>query len=151
MVRIGKLLYGVNANFSNNVFNLKPIFCLKTIIIQVQNVKKGEYVGYGENVIMKNDGFVGVLPLGYGDGFITQYTGCDVLIKGKKYKIIAVCMDLCIVEIDENIKIDDEVLVLGINQKNDVISVTEYSNITHKVPSQVVANLNKNRFDIVVK
>ena len=151
MVRIGKLLYGVNANFSNNIFNLKPVFCLKSMLIQTQKVKKGEHIGYGDNVVAKNDCYVGVLPIGYGDGFITQYTGCSVMIKGKKYKILGICMDLTIVEIDENIKINDEVLVLGVNSKNDCIPVTDFSMLSHKVASQVVANLNKNRFDILVK
>ncbi|MBQ7307610.1 MAG: alanine racemase [Clostridia bacterium] len=151
MVRIGKLLYGVNANFSPNLFNLKPVFCLKTSIIQIQNVKKDEYIGYGENLKAQKDMQVGIIPIGYGDGFISQYTGCYVLIKGEKYKIISICMDLSILEIDQEIKVGDEVLVMGINGKNFMIPVTEYSSQSHKVASQVVANLNKNRFNIVVK
>ena len=149
MVRIGKIIYGVNPNYVRKKFNLNPIFALKTKVIQTQEVKKGENIGYGENLVALSDTKVGILPIGYGDGFISYYVGNEVMIKGKKYKILSICMDLTIIEIDDNVKEKDSVLVIGKDGK-DIIPVTEYSTKSHNVPSQVVANFNKNRFDIVV-
>ena len=149
MVRIGKLIYGVNASNSLVTLPLRVPFGLFSEVIQVQDVKSGEYIGYGLNK-MEHNGRIAILPLGYGDGFLSIYTGKYVIINHKRYKILSVCMDLIIVEADKNVKVGDSALIMG-TDGNDTIMVTEFSQNTHDVASQVVANLNKKRFDIVVK
>ena len=59
-------------------------------------------------------------------------------------------MDLTIVKIGDKIKAGDDVWVMGVFE-NDTIPVTEYSEKSHKIPSQVIANINKNRLDVVLK
>lgn len=60
-VRVGIALYGLP--LTNN---LKPIFYIKTPIINTFFVKKGEKIGYGQQIIKKN-AYLSIIPLGYNE------------------------------------------------------------------------------------
>ena len=63
------------------------------------------------------DTLIGVVQIGYADGIIRKNTGRYVYINDKKYKIVGnICMDMLFVEIDEYVKIGDEVVILKDNK-----------------------------------
>lgn len=66
-VRAGVCLYGYAAG-EKEIFDLKSIVEWKSVVMQVREIKKGESVGYGESWIAPEDGIVGTIPIGYGDG-----------------------------------------------------------------------------------
>lgn len=150
MVRIGKNLYGVNANFAKNNLPLRPIFSLTTKVVQLSYPNENEFVGYGTKVIAKKNNNFAILPLGYADGYLSSYVGANVIINNKIYNISAVCMDLIIVDLkSDTVNLYDDALLIG-DDNNNIIEVTKLSKISHNVASQVIANINKKRFNLVV-
>ncbi len=68
---------------------------LVTKVIKTFPVKKGTPVGYGINVAGE-DGFIAVLPVGYGDGVSTFFSGVKLTVNGLPCSIFArVNMDMC--------------------------------------------------------
>src|SRR5699024_7147909 len=53
--------------------NLKPVGRLKTLISQIQHIKKGDTVGYNRRYKAEEDMIIAILPLGYADGLHRQY------------------------------------------------------------------------------
>ena len=70
-VRPGIILYGVSPlpNKTATDLGFKPVMTLKSHLIAVRTVKSGESVGYGGNWTSDRDTKVGVIAIGYGDGY----------------------------------------------------------------------------------
>jgi len=82
-VRPGICLYGYMAG-DVMVESLKPILSWKSFVMQTRLIKKGESVGYGQSWIAPEDGVVGTIPVGYGDGLMRILSGkFRVKINGK--------------------------------------------------------------------
>ncbi|MEG1822356.1 MAG: alanine racemase [Clostridiales bacterium] len=72
-VRVGTLLYGqFPAPFLKGTLNLKDTWQGKAKIVEVREVKTGEKVGYGGDFTAKKPMRLGVIPVGYTDGFGIQ-------------------------------------------------------------------------------
>ena len=82
--RLGIIMYG----FTDSTINLKSTFTLKTEVIQINKVCKGESVGYEGRFVAEKDEYIAVVPIGYADGIIRKNTGRDVFINNKRYPII---------------------------------------------------------------
>ena len=114
MVRLGIGHFGIS---SLSEVNLKQVCALKTIILQIKNVKAGETVGYSRKGIINTNKRIAVIPIGYADGFDRKLGNGvgEVLINGKRAKVIgSVCMDLCMVDVtDIEAKEGDQVEIFG--------------------------------------
>ena len=101
MVRTGIGLYGFgNSEIQNK--NLKPIAALKSIISQINTLKKGESLGYNRGFIADFDIKTATIPIGHADGISRQYGNGNgfVYINNQKAFIIGnVCMDMIMVDI----------------------------------------------------
>jgi len=58
---------------------------LKSKLISVKHFQRGSQIG---GVILERDSLIGVVPIGLGDGWVGKNKGEDVIIKGKRCKII---------------------------------------------------------------
>lgn len=85
-------------------------------ILEIQNVKNGEYIGYNKNFIAKKNMKIAVINIGYASGlFSSKYKNLYFIINNTKVKVIGdICMDVCFVDITnlKNIKIFDKVTVI---------------------------------------
>ena len=92
MVRVGIAMYGYD---QTEKLELKPALTIKAKVVKVQDVKKGESVGYGAEFVAPCDMKIAVVAMGYADGFLRQYKDGYVIIKGQKCKIVGrICMDM---------------------------------------------------------
>ncbi len=104
MVRPGIALYGYHP--SDEVINrlpLEPIMRLESRLSQVKEIKAGESIGYGRSFTAPRDMRIGVVPIGYGDGYRRALSnkGC-ALINGRRANITGrVCMDQMMVDITD--------------------------------------------------
>ena len=97
-------------------FELKPAFNMYTELIQIKEIKKGEFVGYGAAYRATENIKIGIMPVGYDDGIFRKSRGRYVSINNKKYQIIGdVGMGMCAVKIDDVVKINDKVVLIGDN------------------------------------
>ena len=83
--RLGKIMYGFSLDDKTD---LESTFKLYSEIIQINELKKGDVLGYNANYVAKKDIKIGVVPIGYEDGIIRDNTGRYVYIGEKKYQII---------------------------------------------------------------
>ncbi len=110
-IRLGLVMYGISEN--SNI-NIKPILSLYSKVMQVKNINKGEYVGYNLNYKASKNERIAVVAIGYADGIIRKNTNRYVLVNSKKYKIIGnICMDMLMIKVDNKVKEDDIVTIIG--------------------------------------
>ncbi|MCL4477721.1 MAG: alanine racemase [Deltaproteobacteria bacterium] len=118
MVRVGIGLYGYGDK------NLTPAMSVFTSLISVKMLKKGTYISYGRTARLRHDTRIGVLPIGYADGYNRMLSNKGwVGINGKKaYTSGVVTMNHTMVKLDDiKAKIYDRVLVMG---KDKGVSIT---------------------------
>jgi alanine racemase len=118
MVRLGIGLYGVDTNgFCQE--QLRTVGTLKTHLSQVRPLRAGETVGYGRQGVMPRDGQIGVMAIGYADGFDRRLGNGvgKVLVKGQLAPVIGrVCMDMTMLDLTGiAAAAGDEVVVFGEN------------------------------------
>ncbi|NCC68095.1 MAG: alanine racemase [Clostridia bacterium] len=128
MVRPGIALYGVYSGFGKGNIDCGVAMELKTRVVQLNNVKKGDTVSYGRTFTADKDMKVAVVAIGYGDGLHRCLSGkIDMLAGGKRCRQIGrICMDMCMLDVTDvpDIKVGDIVTVFG-HDGREVISVNE--------------------------
>jgi len=142
MIRAGISIYG----YADNIQNLKPVMQVDAPIIFIQNIKKGEYVGYGTSFKAKKSMQIAVLGLGYADGINRKLSQNGyVVINGNKSNIIGnICMDMFMVDItDLNIK-SNYATILGKNG-DEVITANELAKLCDTIPYEILTNFNNCR------
>lgn len=96
MARCGIAVYGLDP-FGEDPFayELRPALELSSYVVEVKPCRAGESTGYGRRYIAARDTHIGVLPLGYGDGWRRGLSGnADVLIDGRRLPLVGtVSMD----------------------------------------------------------
>ncbi|MGB9680990.1 MAG: alanine racemase [Minisyncoccia bacterium] len=146
-VRIGEILYGFSKfYYENKLIQTKPLLSLRTKIIFLKTIKKGESVGYDRNFIAQKLTKIATLPIGYADGYprILSNKG-KVIIKGQEAPIVGnICMDLMMVDVSraKNVKLLNEVILIGKN-KNKEITVEELAQKSLTIGDEIVARLGK--------
>lgn len=113
MARVGLGIFG----YGNDC--LLPAKRVVTRVMSVKQVKRGSVVGYGGKYVCANNTQIATLELGYAQGLPRTLCGADVIINGNNYKIVAICMAMCMVDVGfDNVKVGDEATVLGENLLN---------------------------------
>ncbi len=143
MVRLGIGLYGVDPN---NLYqnSLKVVGSLKTYISQIRTIKANETVGYGRMGKVYRDSRIGVMAIGYADGYdrgLGNGVG-KVWVNGQLAPTIGnICMDMSMVDLTGvEAKEGDEVQVFGgqvpiqqLAQAIDTIPYEILTNVGHRV------------------
>ena len=131
-IRCGISLYGYNCKYT------KPVMEIKSKILKITNIKKGEFVGYDCFFKANKNMRIGLVPLGYADGIVQNV---QIFYNNHILKCVGkVCMDMFMVDIS-NIKL-----------KNNVVTVFKNAYLWQKNcnPYHVLTSLNNARCDIVV-
>ncbi|RUO28218.1 alanine racemase [Aliidiomarina sanyensis] len=102
-VRPGLSLYGISP-FPGGVgreLALQPVMNLQASLISIRKINQGESVGYGAAWTAPHDTWIGIVAIGYGDGYPRHAPqGTPVWINGKEYPLVGrVAMDMITVEL----------------------------------------------------
>ncbi|GAB4289625.1 MAG: alanine racemase [Myxococcota bacterium] len=147
LVRPGIALFGIapSGKIASSV-QLKPAFRLVTSIHQLKELPAGAGVSYGQTFKTKRKTKIGVLPVGYADGYPRLASNCgSVIIKGKRAPIVGVvCMDMTMVDVTdiEGVKRGDEVILIG-KQGNEEITVEEVASWGKTVHYDILCGIGK--------
>lgn len=134
--RLGIIMYGFT---ENKELNLKSTFSLKSQVIQINNLKPGETVGYSGKYIAKENEKIAVVSIGYADGILRKNTGRTVFINEKEYKIVGnICMDMLFVKIDDTVKLYDTVEIL-----KDIEHIESVAKYLDTIPYEVMCSIGK--------
>ncbi len=118
-VRAGGALYGLSVvdGRTGADFGLKPVMTLSTRLIAINEVRRGERVGYSATWECPQDMRVGVAAIGYGDGYPRSVpSGTPVLLNGLRVPLIGrVSMDLMTIDLRDapSAQVGDEVVLWG--------------------------------------
>ncbi len=118
-VRPGIALYGISprADSTGIAEGLQPVMTLKSTLISVREHKAGESIGYGGHWIADQDTRIGVIAMGYGDGYPRMApAGTPVLVNGRKVALAGrVSMDMMTVDLgpESQDQVGDEVTLWG--------------------------------------
>ena len=119
MVRAGIVLYGhyPSAEVDRTVLPLKPSLSVRTRVVNVSTLKKGEGISYGHTFVADRDYTVATLAAGYADGIMRSLSGKgSVLINGKPCPILGrICMDQMRVDAGPagQVNVGDEAVIFG--------------------------------------
>jgi len=144
-VRPGIMLYG---SFMDKKIKkrhrLKPVMTLKSRVVNIIDLNKGDKVSYGGLYKAKDKEKIAIIGIGYGDGLRRELSNnWYVLIKGKKAKIIGrICMDLTAIKVTSNVKIGDEVLILG-KDKYGEISVEDMAEKLNTISYEIFIGISE--------
>jgi len=139
MVRLGIGHYGIS---SMPEVNLKQVCALKTVILQIKNVKGGETVGYSRKGIITTDKRIAIIPIGYADGFDRKLGNGvgEVLINGKRAKVIGnVCMDLVMIDVTGIEAAEGDVVEIF----GDHLTISEVADWLKTIPYEVLTSVSR--------
>ena len=114
MVRLGIGLYGISSTDPNRLMNVST---LKSTILQIKPVDKGETVGYSRKGRPLKRSLIAIIPIGYADG-LNRRAGNGILsflVNGKAAPTVGnICMDMTMIDVTGiPAEEGDEVVIFG--------------------------------------
>jgi alanine racemase len=142
MVRPGIIIYGYLPNENmKDIIDLKPTTKLKSSIVFIKDVEKGEPISYGRTYITSKKTKVATIPIGYADGVGRSLSNKgNVIIHGKLAPIIGnICMDNFMVDITDipDAKIGDEVILWD----NDKIKIEDIADVCGTINYEILCGV----------
>lgn len=117
VVRPGIALYGIDPTGKPNINRpLRPVMRWTAPLLTVRDVPAGQSVGYGQTWQAPRDSRVGLVPIGYADGYPRAYSNkAGMLALGRMAPVVGrVSMDLTVIDLTDvpGVMPGDEVVVL---------------------------------------
>ncbi len=80
----------------------------------MKRLEAGESTGYGRSFVAERPTWIAIVPVGYADGFRRDLTGTDVLVAGRRRRVVGtVSMDSFAVELDGPLEPGTPVTLIG--------------------------------------
>lgn len=146
-LRPGIMLYGSSPVVDDQAITeaLKPAMSLESALIAVRELEVGESIGYGARFTCDKPTRVGVVAMGYADGYPRHAAdGTPVAVNGVRTRIMGrVSMDMLTVDLTDlpDAKVGDPVELWGttvlaneVAACSDTISYTLFTGVTRRVP-----------------
>jgi len=154
MVRVGIGMYGlwpsketfVSCLLQNKEpVTLKPVLSWKTIIAQLKKIPKGAYIGYGCTYRTTRETLLGVIPVGYYDGYSRALSNVShVLIRGQRAPVRGrIAMDFTMVDVTDisGVKEEDEVVLIG-KCEDERITADALASLIGTINYEIVTRIN---------
>jgi len=145
MVRVGIMTYGLYPSpQTSRGLVLEPAMSLCAQLSFVKKVAAGTSISYGRTYVMEEAGYIGVVPVGYADGYSRQLGNkADVLIRGRRWPVVGrVCMDMLMVNLGQTgIQVGERVVLMG-RQDDEEISASELATLSGTINYEVVSGIS---------
>jgi alanine racemase len=114
-VRCGIALYGISPfGTSPGEDGLEPALRWESYLALVKHLRVGESTGYGRRFVAERPTWIGIVPVGYADGFRRDLTGTEVLVDGDRRRVVGtVSMDAFAVELSDERAAGTPVTLIG--------------------------------------
>jgi alanine racemase len=144
-VRPGLMLYGISPmteGADTNKIDVEPVMTLQAGLIATREIKAGETVGYGSAWQSTKDTTIGVIAIGYGDGYPRHAeNGTPVLLNGRRVPLVGrVSMDMITVDLGlaSQDKVGDVATLWG-----KELNVAEIAKHATTIPYELLCNISK--------
>ena len=143
MVRLGGGLYGMTPDGWEAV-DLRPVLAWKAVIVRTHDVPAGESVSYGGLWTAARDSRIGVVAVGYADGFRRALSNAGaVLVRGRRVPVVgSVCMDMFMVDLTDapQATAGDAATLIG-RDGAEAITVREMARACDTIPYEICVGL----------
>ena len=113
--RCGIALYGISPFGTDPAEDgLEPALRWDSQLAQVRLVAAGQSTGYGRRWVAAEPTWIGIVPVGYADGFRRDLTGTEVRVAGELRPVVGtISMDAFAVTLDRELPVGTPVTLLG--------------------------------------
>jgi alanine racemase len=137
--RCGVALYGLSPfGVDPAAEGLEPALRWESYLAQVKRLQPGESTGYGRRFVAEAPTWIGLVPVGYGDGFRRDMTGTEVLVADERRRAVGtVSMDSFAVELDRELPVGTPVVLLG-----DGVLAENHARVAGTINYEIVCGVN---------
>jgi alanine racemase len=137
--RCGIALYGLSPFGADPAEDgLEPVLSWRSHVAQVRRLAAGESTGYGRRFLASREAWIGIVPVGYADGFRRDLTGTEVLVGGERRQVVGtVSMDAFAVELADAVDAGTPVSIVG-----DGILLEEHARVAGTITYELASRLN---------
>lgn len=139
MVRLGIGHYGFS---SLPDIPLRNVCTLRTVILQIKDVPAGESIGYGRKAMLTTNRRIGVIPIGYADGFDRKLGNGvgTVSVNGTRCPVIGnICMDLAMIDLTEVQAAEGDIVTIF----GDELPIDEVANKLGTISYEVLTGVSR--------
>jgi alanine racemase len=138
-VRCGIALYGISPFGSDPAADgLEPALRWESYLALVKRLEPGESAGYGRRFVADRPTWIGVVPVGYADGFRRDLTGTEVMVEGQRRRVVGtISMDALAVVLDGDLPLGTPVTLVG-----DGVLVEEHARVAGTIAYEIATGLN---------
>jgi alanine racemase len=137
--RCGIALYGLSPFGEDPAADgLEPALSWRSHLAQVKRLEPSESSGYGRRYVAERPTWLGIVPVGYADGFRRDLTGTEVLVGGKRRRVVGtVSMDAVAVELASEEPEGTPVTIIG-----DGLLAEEHARVAGTINYELVCGIN---------
>ena len=136
--RCGVALYGLSPFAEDPARDgLEPVLRWESHLAQVKQLQAGESTGYGRRFVAEDPTWIGLVPVGYGDGFPRSLTGTTVRVAGEPRRVVGtISMDSFAVELDRELPVGTPVVLFG-----GGVSAEEHARVAGTINYELVVGI----------
>jgi alanine racemase len=138
-VRCGIALYGISPFGTTPADDgLEPVLRWDSYLALSKRLEAGESTGYGRRFVADRPTWIGLVPVGYADGFRRDMTGTEVVVDGVRRRVVGtISMDALAVELPERLPAGTPVTLVG-----DGVLIEEHARVAGTIGYEVATGLN---------
>jgi alanine racemase len=138
-VRCGIAVYGISP-FGGDPRDdgLEPALRWESYLALVKRLEPGQSTGYGRRFVAERPTWIGIVPVGYADGFRRDLTDTEVVVEGERRRVVGtISMDALAVELDRELPEGVAVTLVG-----DGVLVEEHARVAGTIGYEIVTGLD---------
>lgn len=137
-VRCGIALYGISPFGTDAaVDSLRPALRWESSVALVKTLGPGESTGYGRRFVASGPTRIGIVPVGYADGFRRNMSGTEVVVGGARAVVIGtVSMDAIAIVLPAAAETGDRVTLVG-----EGVILEEHAQVSATIPYEIACGI----------
>jgi alanine racemase len=138
--RCGIALYGISPfGTAPAEHGLEPALRWESELAQVRLLQPRESTGYGRRFVAAEPTWIGIVPVGYADGFRRDLTGTEILVAGERRRVVGtVSMDAFAVELGRELPVGTPVTLVG-----DGVEVEAHARVSRTIAYELLTGLSR--------
>jgi alanine racemase len=137
--RCGVAIYGLSPFGTSPIDDgLEPALRWSSFLAQIRRLDAGESTGYGRRFVAERPTWIGIVPVGYADGFRRDLTATQVRIDGERRRVVGtISMDALAVELHRDLPVGTPVTLLG-----EGVMAEDHARVAGTINYELVCGIN---------